>query len=233
MSTSFARRFKVDVSVDGSTWVPFLGMQDFAPQETSVTTSVMDYDTNGFDSFEKPATGWSITITARRVVNTGVFDPGQELVRARQYQFGDANRIYIRYYDRNGAPEAFSGRALVSWTQTTTGAPDVETITAVFQGDGVLASIANPWSAVLVPVITSATPSAVVAAGLVRIQGAYFTGTIASTGVKFGSVSATSWDVISDSLIEAVMPSGTAGAANIVVTNGVGPSAAFSYTRGA
>jgi hypothetical protein len=232
MSTAFARRFKVDVSADGTTWIPFLGMQDFAPKENPVQTSVMDYDTNGFDSFEKPATGWDVVIKARRVVNTGVFDPGQELVRARQFQFGDSNRVYIRWYDRNGAPEAWSGRSMVSWEQSKTGAADVEEITASFKGDGILAPISNPWNAVLVPVITSATPSGVAAAGLVRIQGAYFTGTVATTGVKFGATNATSWDLISDSLIEAVMPAGSAGAANVVVTNAAGASTAFSYTRG-
>ncbi len=232
MSTAFARRFKVDVSADGTTWIPLLGIQDFAPKENPVTVSVMDYDTNGFDSFEKPATGWDIVIKARRVVSSGVFDPGQELVRARQYQFGDSNRVYIRYYDRNGAAEAWSGRALVQWDQAKTAAADVEEITATFKGDGVLSAITNPWNAVLVPAITSALPSAVATGGLLRIQGAYFTGTIATSGVKIGGVNATSWDVISDSLIEAIMPTGTAGSAPIIVTNGAGASNSFAYTRG-
>ena len=234
MSTAFARRFKVDVSADGTTWIPFLGIQDFAPKENPVQTSVMDYDTNGFDSFEKPATGWDVVIKARRVVNSGVFDPGQELVRARQFQFGDANRVYVRWYDRNGAPEAFSGRSMVSWDQTKTGAADVEEITATFKGDGILAPISNPWSATLVPVITSvtSTPAAQVAGGMVRVQGAYFTTPVATTGVKIGGVNATSWDLVSDSLLEFVVPAGTSGSAPIIITTSAGASASYPYTRG-
>lgn len=233
MSTALARRFKCDVSADGTNWLPFKGMQDFAPKENSTQQSVADYDTDGFDSFEKTLTGWSLTVKSRRVLVSGVFDPGQELVRARQFQFDDLARVYVRWYDRNGAPEAWSGRALVAWDQTKTGAADTEEITATFTGDGVLSAITNPGTAGSAPVVSSATPTAVAQGGLVRIQGAHFTGTVATTGVKFGAVAATSWDVVSDSLIEAIMPAGSAGAANITVTNAVGTSNALSYTRGA
>jgi hypothetical protein len=233
MSVSLARRFKVDVSNDGTNWVPFKGIQDFSPQENPTTQSTATYDNNGFDSFEKTLTGWGITIKANRPTTAGVFDPGQELVRAAQFQFGDAARVYIRYYDRNGAAGAKSGRALIEWNQSKTGVADVEEVTATFKGDGVLSDITNPYNATAVPVITTATPSGVAVGGLVRIQGANFTGTVSTTGVKFGATNATTWDVVSDSLIEAVMPAGSAGAGNITVTNAAGASPAFAYTRGA
>ena len=232
MSVSLARRFKVDVSTDGTTWLPFKGMQDFSPKENGTTQSTATYDNNGFDSFEKTLTAWEVTIKANRPTSGGVFDPGQELVRQAQFQFGDAARVYIRWYDRNGAAGAKSGRALVDWNQSKTGVADVEEVTASFKGDGILSDITNPSSAAAVPVIATATPSGVTAGGLVRITGANFTGTVASTGVKFGGTAATTWDVVSDSLIEAVMPAGTAGAAAITVTNAAGTSASFGYTRG-
>jgi hypothetical protein len=233
MSVSLARRFKVDVSTDGTTWLPFKGMQDFSPKENSTTQSTATYDNAGYDSFEKTLTAWEVTIKANRPTTAGVFDPGQELVRAAQFQFGDQARVYIRWYDRNGAAGAKSGRALVDWNQSKTGVADVEEVTASFKGDGVLSDISNPYAAAAVPVIASATPSGASVGQLVRITGANFTGTISTTGVKFGAVNATTWDVISDSLIEAVVPAGTAGAANITVTNAAGVSTAFSYVRGA
>lgn len=85
----------------------------------------------------------------------------------------------------------------------------------------------------LVPVITSATPTAAVAGTSVLIRGSRFTGVTGGTGVKFGATNATSYVVHDDATITAVMPAGSAGPANITVTNGSGPSAAFSYTRGA
>jgi hypothetical protein len=233
MSVSLARRFKVDVSTDGTTWLPFKGMQDFSPKENSTTQSTATYDNAGYDSFEKTLTAWEVTIKANRPTTAGVFDPGQELVRAAQFQFGDQARVYIRWYDRNGAAGAKSGRALVDWNQSKTGVADVEEVTASFKGDGVLSDITNPYAAAAVPVIASATPSGAAVGTLVRITGANFTGTVATTGVKFGATNATTWDVISDSLIEAVVPAGTAGAANITVTNAAGTSTAFVYTRGA
>ena len=232
MSVSLARRFKVDVSTDGTTWLPFKGMQDFSPKENATTQSTATYDNNGFNSFEKTLTEWDVTIKANRPVSGSGFDPGQELVRQAQFQFGDQARVYVRWYDRNGAAGAKSGRALVDWNQSKTGVADVEEVTASFKGDGVLSDITNPSSAAAVPVIATATPSGVTAGGLVRITGANFTGTVATTGVKFGATNATTWDVVSDSLIEAVMPTGTAGSAAITITNAAGTSAAFAYTRG-
>jgi hypothetical protein len=80
-------------------------------------------------------------------------------------------------------------------------------------------------------VILSATPSGVGAAGQVQISGSAFTGTVVTTGVKFGGVNATSWIVVSDNTIVAVMPAGSAGSAPIIVTNAAGASSSFPYTR--
>lgn len=233
MTSALARRFKVDVSSDGNTWIPFKGIQDFNPTEKPTVQSTADYDTNGFDTKEKTLTSWTAVIKARRVLSSGVLDPGQELVRAAQYQFNTAARVYVRWYDRNNLPEAWSGYAIVTWVQSKTATADVEEITATLDGDGVLTAISNPVTNANVPVITSATssPAAQVAGGMVRVQGAYFTGTTGATGVKIGGVNATSYDLISDSLIEFVVPTGTAGSAPIIVTNGAGASAAFPYTR--
>lgn len=233
MSTSLARRFKFQVSSDGSSWLSIAGVTDLSPNETPTMQSADDYDSNGFAAFEKTLTGWKIVAKANRKNTSGVFDPGQELVRTTRYQFGDQARMYTRWYDRNGAPEAYSGRALVDWQQSKTGIADLEEVTMTFTGDGVLSAITNPYAAAAVPVIATATPSGVAAGGQVSITGNGFTGTIATTGVKFGATSATSWVVLSDSLLVAVMPAGTAGAANIVVTNAAGASTAFTYTRGA
>jgi hypothetical protein len=84
-----------------------------------------------------------------------------------------------------------------------------------------------------IPTIASALPSAASVGQTVTILGTGFLGTTGATGVKFGAVNATSYDVDSDNRILAVVPAGSAGAANIVVTSPVGASSAFSYTRGA
>lgn len=89
------------------------------------------------------------------------------------------------------------------------------------------------WAISLVPVITSVLPSGASVGQSVAISGSKFTGTVSTTGVKFGGVNATSFSVVSDSLITAVVPAGSAGSAPVVVTNASGASASFPYTRGA
>lgn len=76
--------------------------------------------------------------------------------------------------------------------------------------------------------ISAATPSDAAAAATVTITGTGFTGT---TAVKFGASNATSFAVVSDTSLTAVMPAGTAGSAQITVTTPAG-NATFAYTRG-
>ncbi|OYV64454.1 MAG: hypothetical protein B7X07_06365 [Actinobacteria bacterium 21-64-8] len=232
MSFALARRFKQDVSTDGTTWVPLGGRTDFAPTEKATLQAVPNFDTNGFDQSEKTLTAWMVVSKFEMPTTAGIpSDPGQAILEATRFQFSDSARAYTRWYDRNGGTDAWSGRAIIDWNQSKTTTTDVAEITVTFTGDGVLTRIANPYAAAVVPVITSATPSGVAAAGQVTIYGGGFLGTVATTGVKFGGVNATSWVVLSDNVIVAVMPAGTAGSAPIIVTNAVGASAAFAYTR--
>lgn len=236
MTVSLARRFKVDVSTDGVSWLPLKGITDLNATEKPTTQSTADYDNDGFDSFEKTLTAWSVVAKMDRQVTAGVFDPGQELLRATKYQFQDEARAYVRWYDRNNAPEAYSGRALVSYVQSKTAVADVEEITVTFDGDGIVTSITNPVTNANNPVVSSARTQSGAAAAtgdLIQIQGAYFTGTVVSTGVKIGAVSATTWNVVSDSLIVAEVPTGSAGSAPITVTNANGTSNSYPYTRAA
>jgi hypothetical protein len=232
LSSQLARRFKVDVSTDNATWLPLKGIQDLAPKENPTIQSTTDFDTNGFETVEKTVTALTLTAKIRHITNTGTEDPGQALTRtAGQFQFGNAVRLYVRWYDRNNGPEAWTMQAVIDWTPSKTAAADIEEITITFRGDGAVTSITNPLGSPVVPVISAVTPSGVAAAGIIRIVGANFTTPVATTGVKVGGVNATSWDFISDSLIEAVVPAGSAGSAPIIVTTVAGASAAFPYTR--
>lgn len=233
MTTALARRFKVDVSADNSAWVALKGINDLNPQISPTLQPADDYDTDGWSQQEKTMQGWSLVAKCLRKTVSGVFDPGQELVRAQQLGFGDDARIYTRWYDRNGEPEAYKGLALVGWAPSKTGVADLDEVTITLTGDGALTSITNPFEAAAIPIILSATPSAVAEGGIVEITGTGFAAVTGAASVKFGATNATSYIVVSDNVIVAVMPAGSAGAANITVVNGEGTSAAFSYTRGA
>jgi hypothetical protein len=230
MTVALARRFRVDVSTDNTTWIRLGGITDLNPTISNTNQSADDYDTNGFASVEKTAISWVLTIKALRKVSAGyVFDAGQEIVRAAQLQFGDAARVYVRWYDRNGGTEAFSGRAVVGYSAAQTGVTDLDAVTLTLSGDGILTTIPNPYQASGgKPVVTSVSPAGQGAGKAVLIVGSGFTG---ATAVSFGGTNASDYSVQSDQSLTAVLPAGSAGATAVVVTTAAGASVAFTYTR--
>ncbi len=64
----------------------------------------------------------------------------------------------------------------------------------------------------------------------VYIRGNGFSGTTGVTGVKFGTVNATDYNVINDSTISAISPAGTAGAKEVIVTNASGVASTLGDT---
>ncbi|MGN8024694.1 phage tail tube protein [Microbacterium sp. 22242] len=233
MPSAFARRFKVDVSADNTTWIALKGINDLVPSENSTLQPADTFDTNGFNSFEKTMTGGKLVAKVLRPTTAGVpSDPGQELARTTRYQFGTQARLYVRWYDRNGAAEAFTMYALVDWNQSKSGVADLDEVTITFTADGAVTAIANPGTAPAAPVVIAATPSGAAAGALVTITGQGFTGVNVATGVKFGAVTAPNALIQSDTQIVVPMPAGSAGSAAVQVTNGIGASNALPYTRG-
>ncbi|HEY2642313.1 MAG TPA: IPT/TIG domain-containing protein [Galbitalea sp.] len=236
MSTTLARKFKVDVTADltlATGWLALNGINDFDPEIAPNLEDTTAYDTTGWGTSEPTLQEWTATATFFRRLVAGVYDPGQELVRNTVGQFGNAARVGIRWYDRNGGPEAYSGVAIPAWKRANTGVKNVEQATATFTGTDIPLNlgISNPYTTASVPVITGITPAGVAVGGSVAIQGQYFTGLVATTGVKFNAVNATSFAVINDGLAIAVLPAGSAGATPVILTNATGASTAFSYTR--
>lgn len=78
------------------------------------------------------------------------------------------------------------------------------------------------------PVISAITPSGADEDEIVQITGVGFTG---ATAVEFAESAANDFTVISDALIVATLPSGSAGSVAVEVTTPVGTSDPFSYTR--
>jgi hypothetical protein len=232
MPTLLARGYRVQVSADAVTWLTLTGLNDFNPSVSPQTAAADDYESDGWSSAEVVMQSWKVTVKANRKATGSVEDPAFALLRARVGQFGDSARIYVRYFRKDGIAEAKSGRAIVEMTPSKTGVADLNEWTISFTGDGALADIANPYAPASAPVITAASPSGAATGALVTITGSGFVGTVATTGVKFGATNATNWTVLGDSTIVATVPTGTAGAANIVVTNATGASTAFPYTRG-
>jgi IPT/TIG domain-containing protein len=238
VSTTLARKFRVDVTSDltlAASWLQLNGIDDWNPNVNPTTEDTSAYDTSGWTTNEVTMQAWSATASVFRRLNAGVYDPGQELCRATVGQFGTAARVGVRWYDKNGGPEAYSGVALVGWARNNTAVTNVEKATITFTNTDIPLNlnISNPGVAAVAAVVLAAAPSAVAVGGIVNITGVGFSGTTGATGVKFGATNATSYIVVSDNTIVAVMPAGSAGSAAVTVTNPVGASNVFPYTRGA
>lgn len=240
MTSSRAAKYGVDVAAynpglaptsPSIIWTPFRGITDFDPKASPTNEDVTDYDSNGWTDNERTALSAAWTIKARRPFNAGVYDPGQEIVRKTQILLADQARVFCRYYDRNLGPEARTGVFTTEWSNTKTGATNVEEITVALTSSGQVFDITNPYSAAVIPTIVSVSPAGKAAGQAVVITGSGFSGTVTTTGVKFGGTNATDFTVLSDTAITAVLPAGAAGATPVLVTNATGPSAAFSYTR--
>lgn len=230
-ATSLARKYCVDVSLDNVTWLRLAAVNDRAKNVNPNKIDATTYDGTGWTSTEVTLQSWTLVVKALRQPSAGIYDPAQELARATQGTFGDSIRLYVRTYDKFTGKEAQSGRAIVEWNESKTGVADLNEVQITFTGDGALSNVADVTISA-VPVVSAALPSAAAVSTLVVITGQGFTGTIATTGVKFGAVNATSWSVVSDSTIVAIVPAGSAGSAPIVVTNATGASVALAYTRG-
>lgn len=230
MPTELARRTIVDVSVDNTNWTTFIGKTDVNPTITPTKQDATTYENGGWKSSEVTLQEWSLVVKCYRESNSSnVLDPTQQLLIARIGQFGTAARIYTRWYDNQGrADQAWSGYAIVEFANTGTAVDGLDEDTFTFTGDGILTPITNPYASSLAPVVLAATPGSATTGGLVKITGQGFA---TATTVKFGAVTATVTQILGDTTILAVVPSGSAGSAPVTVINPVGTSNALAYTR--
>lgn len=119
---------------------------------------------------------------------------------------------------------SFVKSSAVTWPVTLTTYPDADGVNVyIYLDDGTVLTAGVPT---LASVVGQPDPAA--AGQLVTVKGSRFTG---ATAVTIDGTPVTDFTVVDSSTIVATLPAGAAGAADVVVTNGVGASSAFSYTR--
>lgn len=119
---------------------------------------------------------------------------------------------------------AFVKSGAITWPVTLATYPDASGVNVyIYLDDGQVLTAG-------VPVVSAVAgqPNPAAAGQLVTLTGTRFTGT---TAVSFDGVAASDFTVLDAETLVAVMPAGAAGPADVVVTNAVGASVAFSYTR--
>lgn len=225
--------FLIDVRNAGGSWETSADVTNVNPAFTAKTRARQTYAAKGSDSSTKYGDNLTLSFDVEAVRDAnGQYQPFlQDLLDASKAN-GTANQRRIRAYDALGADYALEANYAISASRTNTGWDDAGfyTITATKQGS--IDWIDNPVLVGNIPIIESISPTAGVAGGAhFYIEGRNFTGTTGATGVKFGSTNATSYTVISDTLIDAVMPGTGASVNTVTVTSPVGTSEPVSYQR--
>lgn len=222
-------------------WQPIRRPTAVVPGVVSKLADVQTYDDLGSDNSDKIAESFTLAfgLQVNRNASTGFYLPEAEALKSytEPNAVGSLAVAHVRWYDKPsaGTPnpgDAYEGFATVTLERGATGNADVGSWGVTLTGKGSRIKIVNPYlgQVATVPTVTGALPSVAAVGALVTITGTQFVG---ATLVKFGTVSATVYQVVGGSTIVAVMPAGAAGSAAVTVTNATGISAALPYTRGA
>ena len=122
-STTSNRKYQVDVATldQPTAWVGLFGLTELKPNFGTVSLSdTTDFEGEGFTQSEGFSNGWGGEGKVRRATKAstpGVYDAGQEIVRAAGQDL-DNNRILARIYEmQDGGPrvEAVTGYVNVTW----------------------------------------------------------------------------------------------------------------------
>lgn len=149
LTSMLARKWRIEVDTGGDpeepTWTPVRGVTNFTPGVTPTTQETDDYDSDGWGSQEKTLLRWNLAVQIiRKGEDSATPDAGQEALRLKGDQFGAAGTAHVRWYDRNGGPEAYEGHADVSWEPQGGATADVENVTINLSGKGARITIDNP-----------------------------------------------------------------------------------------
>jgi hypothetical protein len=144
--SALARKWKLDVDISG-TFTRVKGLRDFKPVATPDLQDDGVYDDEGWGSQTKTGLSWTAELTIIRrylASNDTVYDPGQEQLRVHANSFGAAGVALVRWYDRNGGPEAYQGYCEVGWVDQGGDRTALETAAITLTGKGARTAITNP-----------------------------------------------------------------------------------------
>lgn len=161
----------------------------------------------------------------------GAYQPFlQDLIDASK-AVGIANLRELQVYDALGADYAIEAKFSISVSRNGTGWDEAAWFTVTATQYGKVEWIENPVLVGNIPTGLSVSPSSAAGGATVYVQGQNLEGTTGVTGVKFGSTNATSYEVVSDTLIKAVVPGTGAASLPVTVTNPTGTSAPVAFQR--
>jgi hypothetical protein len=150
--TALARRWKVEINMGtdvSPTWTLCPAITNLTWKADPNVEDDSTYDEGGWASNTKTGQSWSMEATFNRKASADstAYDVVHEALRAAAFAFGAASKVGVRWYDRDGLPEAYQGVALVQWEPSGGTRTALEQVKATLTGTGQLLMIDNPLAA--------------------------------------------------------------------------------------
>ncbi|WP_433426351.1 phage tail tube protein (plasmid) [Microtetraspora malaysiensis] len=146
-----AKDWKLDVNtgpVETPVWTPVKGLTSFKETTDDSTEDDGDFDDEeGWGSEVVTERKWKIEAEGRRKrTDAATFTPdlGQEAIRKAARKVGFGANILVRWYRRDGAPDAYEGTCTVSDFAKGGSTTDLEPFSFSLNGQGAPKEITNP-----------------------------------------------------------------------------------------
>lgn len=147
--SALARKYAIDINT-GTTlapvWTRVGGVTEFNDPLNPNLEDDSDYDT-AWGSKTKTQLTWQAVLKVVRRHNPDDptdYDSGQEAFRAKSTLFGGDGVAEIRWYDRDGGPEAYQGMGEVTYQRAGGASTVLDFVTITVDGKGERSDIDNP-----------------------------------------------------------------------------------------
>ncbi|MGW4639551.1 phage tail tube protein [Sphaerisporangium sp. NPDC004334] len=149
-----AKDWTVEVNTgtpEAKVWTPIRGLTEFTEEIKTKTEDDSDFDNDGWSSDVAVQRGWTLKCKGnrKRVRENPTFtpDPGQEFVRQAGRVVGLEASIEVRWYRKDGSPDANEGFATVDYKGGGGKVTDLEPFELELIGQGKPEPIDNPVAA--------------------------------------------------------------------------------------
>ncbi|MER5769551.1 phage tail tube protein [Streptomyces sp. NPDC001985] len=147
--TALARRWRLDINMGtdlAPDWALVPGVTEFQWTAEPNHEDATSYDTDGWKENTKTGQEWEVEATFNRKASpdSTTYAATHEKLRLASFAYGDASKVPVRFYDRNGLPEAYTGTALVTWEPQGGEYTALDQVQVTLTGTGPLTPITNP-----------------------------------------------------------------------------------------
>jgi hypothetical protein len=130
-------------------WTTVKGMTSFKEAISSSMEDDSDFDSDGWGSDQVTQRKWALECEGKRKRDTSsdvtfIPDPGQQAILDAGNLVGVGSNIEVRYYRRDGAPDAWQGNVTVDYGGGGGGVTELEPFNFKLGGQGERTAITNP-----------------------------------------------------------------------------------------